>query len=257
MRQVKLCLHTGGSEVSYSELLKVATPAPTESWTPIPHHDLVERTRVGLANANLEVVNEAHALAKGGDRYFGLFQVRRPGMEATDHSLVLGLRNSHDKVFPAGLVAGSAVFVCDNLAFSGEVRLARKHTVNIYRDLPGKITLGIGKLGQLWVSQAKRFEAYKEKSFNDVRDVHDLLIRAIDSEACTVTQIKHVMDEYRNPTHEEFKANNVWRLFNAFTEAAKATQNLQTLSQRTVKLHALLDGYCGILEKDVIDIAAN
>jgi hypothetical protein len=33
---------------------------------------------------------------------------------------VLGLRNSHDKRFPAGLVGGSAVFVCDNLAFSGE-----------------------------------------------------------------------------------------------------------------------------------------
>jgi hypothetical protein len=29
------------------------------------------------------------------------------------------------------------VFVCDNLAFSGEIKIARKHTRFIVRDLPG------------------------------------------------------------------------------------------------------------------------
>lgn len=40
---------------------------------------------------------------------------------------VLGLRNSPDKMFPAGIVAGASVFVCDNLSFSGVINLARKH----------------------------------------------------------------------------------------------------------------------------------
>ena len=59
---------------------------------------------------------------------------------------MLGLRNSHDKTFPAGIVAGSAVFICDNLAFSGEVKLARKHTTHITRDLPRLVQSAVGQL---------------------------------------------------------------------------------------------------------------
>jgi len=61
--------------------------------------------------------------------------VRLPGQETSDYAWIVGLRNSHDKTYPAGLVAGSKVFVCDNLCFSGEVRLSRKHTRHAVRDL--------------------------------------------------------------------------------------------------------------------------
>ena len=49
----------------------------------------------------------------------------------TTSAFVVGVRNSHDKSFPAGLVIGASIFVCDNLSFSGEVKLARKHTVHV------------------------------------------------------------------------------------------------------------------------------
>jgi len=35
----------------------------------------------------------------------------------------VGLRNSHDKTFPAGLVAGTRVFICANLSFSGLIQM--------------------------------------------------------------------------------------------------------------------------------------
>jgi len=63
-----------------------------------------------------------------------------------DYTWVLGLRNSHDKTFPAGIVAGASVFVCDNLSFSGEVKFARKHTRFINRDLPQLVERSIGLL---------------------------------------------------------------------------------------------------------------
>ena len=44
------------------------------------------------------------------------------GNTNVDYSLVLGLRNSHDKTFPASLALGSQVLVCDNLSFFGEGR---------------------------------------------------------------------------------------------------------------------------------------
>ena len=52
---------------------------------------------------------------------------------------VLGVRNSNNKRFPAGLVMGVAPFVCDNLMFCGEVEVSRRHTKNIMSDLPARI----------------------------------------------------------------------------------------------------------------------
>jgi hypothetical protein len=39
--------------------------------------------------------------------------------------------------------------VCDNLSFSGEVRLARKHTSRIEADLPALVNRAVGQLGEL------------------------------------------------------------------------------------------------------------
>jgi hypothetical protein len=54
---------------------------------------------------------------------------------------VVGIRNSHDKAFAAGIIAGAQVLVCDNLCFSGEILLARKHTGHIHYDLPVMVTI--------------------------------------------------------------------------------------------------------------------
>ena len=59
-------------------------------------------------------------------RYFGLMEIHTQ-KASDDYCWVLGLRNSHDKIFPAGIVVGAAVLVCDNLSFSGEIKFARKH----------------------------------------------------------------------------------------------------------------------------------
>lgn len=76
-----------------------------------------------------------------------------------DYCWILGLRNSHDKTFPAGIIAGLSVFICDNLGFSGEVKLARKHTTHIIRDLPRLVQSAVGKLMDRWHHQAQRSPA--------------------------------------------------------------------------------------------------
>ena len=56
------------------------------------------------------------------------------------------LRHSHYKTFLAGIVAGSQAFCCDNLAAWEEVKLVRKHTTLIRRDLPRLVQSAVGKL---------------------------------------------------------------------------------------------------------------
>ena len=114
MTRTNLCLHCGSRAVPREQVAAVATPPRTPSWVPIPHARLLEGVRESLGRAGLSVVGEAHGLGRGGARYFGLLEVvnGRPG---GDFGLVVGLRNSHDKSFPAGLAVGARVLVCDNL----------------------------------------------------------------------------------------------------------------------------------------------
>src|SRR6478609_6735801 len=140
-----LILHCGAQKTTLDEVKAITTPRSTASWTPIPHHQLITQVQKALHSTNLTIGNQAHSLSHSGDRYFGLMEIK--GREASDdYCWVLGLRNSHDKTFPAGLVAGASVFVCDNLSFGGDVKFARKHTVNINRDLPQLVERSIGLL---------------------------------------------------------------------------------------------------------------
>jgi hypothetical protein len=59
----------------------------------------------------------------------------------------VGLRNSHDRGYPAGLVAGTGVFICENLSFCGEVEIGRKHTRFAVRDLNHLTARAVGQLG--------------------------------------------------------------------------------------------------------------
>jgi hypothetical protein len=241
--KTNLMLHAGADTVSREQISVVKTPERTATWVPIPHDRLLDGVQATLERAGLRVITEAHGLTKDGNRYFGLLQVAN-GHADEDFGLVVGLRNSHDKTFPAGLVIGAAVFVCDNLSFSGEVRLARKHTVHVERDLPSLIESAVGRLGDLRRTQEQRFDAYKHSEITDSA-AHDLVIQALDARVVPVTRIPKVLQEWREPRHPEFREGRTgWRLFNAFTEGLKG--NLDALPRRTQALHGLLDAACGL-----------
>src|SRR5207302_3376327 len=171
---------------------------------------LLATLRSALERAGLVVVSEAHGLTRDGARYFGLLQVVN-GHADEDFGLVVGLRNSHDKSFPAGLVVGASVFVCDNLSFSGEVKLARKHTAHVERDLPALSGRAVGRLGDLRRAQEQRFAAYKGSELADAA-AHGLVVRALDARVVPATKVPLVLREWRQPRHPEFReARSAWR----------------------------------------------
>ena len=235
-----LMLHCGANNVTFDQVVDVTTPEPTKTWFPIAHATLRTRVQEALTSLNMRVTEEAHALTAKGMRYFGLLRVQNCQAAGNDFGYVLGLRNSHDQAFTASIAVGSHVFVCDNLAFSGEITIARKHTRFIEQDLPRLTGNAIGLLSQKWTVMADRYDAYKHTELSDSQ-AHDFMIRAIDIEATTIKQLPTVIEEWRKPRHEEFAVRrDAWRLFNAFTEAAKES-SLTLLPQRTIRLHGLMD----------------
>src|SRR5271157_890128 len=88
-----LVLHCGANRAELQQVAEVRTPEPTKTWFPIPHLSLINRVREALTALNMRVVEEAHALAKGGDRYFGLLRVANGRVTSDDFGYVLGLRD--------------------------------------------------------------------------------------------------------------------------------------------------------------------
>jgi len=243
-RHPNLILHCGANIADRRDVEKVNTPRSTETWTPIPHIALINQVEKALKANRLNIGDFAHSLTKDGMRYFGLIEIIN-GENHDDYCWVLGLRNSHDKSYPAGVVCGSSVFVCDNLSFSGEVKLARKHTRHIVRDLPSLVTSGIGRLMDKWHDQSTRFTAYKHRAIDDTQ-AHDIIIRATDVGVCSNRLIPGVLHQWREPSHKEFTPRTVWSLFNGFTEALKEG-SLADLPKKTEALHALLDSHVGLV----------
>ncbi len=242
-----LLLHCGAHSADLKEIRQVKTPPSTESWCPIPHEQLITTVQNTLKSTNLRIGTQAHSLSHEGQRYFGLMEIHtRKAINSTseDYCWVLGLRNSHDKTYPAGIVAGAQVFVCDNLSFSGEIKFARKHTRFILRDLPQLVERSVGLLMAKWHDQDKRIAAYKDRELEDTQ-AHDLVIRAVDVGVCGNRLIPSVLSEWREPSHPVFEQRNVWSLFNAFTESLKEG-NLAELPKRTEALHGLLDTWVGL-----------
>jgi hypothetical protein len=246
-RPVDLCLHAGARRIEREQLIAAPTPQRTETWCPIAHNSLVEEAESGLNRAGFTVVQQVHALTEDSARYFGLFQVADLNAVESDYAFVVGLRNSHDQRFPAALCLGSQVFVCDNLAFASEVKIARRHTRHIERDLPGVVGQAIGRLAAFRTDQGKRFDTYRNMELGHEK-AHDLIIKLLDAKAITQTQLPDVLTEWRTPRHREFaEGQNVWRLFNACTEAVKGS--LWKLPTRTQALQGILDGHCGLLSE--------
>src|SRR4051794_21007654 len=103
-----LCLHTGGEALTYDDLRQVPIPEATETHMPLAHHELVEMVRFTLSYHGHEIVEEHHATAHEGMRYFGAMTLRSP---YGDYGDIVGLRNSNDRTFPIGIAFGSRVFV--------------------------------------------------------------------------------------------------------------------------------------------------
>ncbi|PCI27433.1 DUF932 domain-containing protein [Candidatus Wolfebacteria bacterium] len=241
-----LFLHCGANIVEdYQQIIDAVTPQETDTHKPLPHHIFIDMVKNHFGDT-MTITEENHSLSHEGARYFGLMKVERKGIITPDYSCVLGLRNSHDKKFPAALVAGSSVFVCDNLSFSGEEKAQRRHTRFMMRDLKGVISRCFARLNDHWGFQAKRFDAYKDFQLGDKEASH-LLLRAFEAGACRSNDIKGIWNQWNTPNHPEFQDRNAWSLFNAFTENLKG--NLNALPKRTDALHGILDIHCEVVNE--------
>ena len=236
--------HCGASRISLDGLGALADPVPyTDTHYPIRHDVFVELAKTTLRGGGYEIKTEEYSLIQeegAKDNMFGLLTLSN-GYD--DVGRVVGLRNSGSMHFLAQLGAGDHVFVCDNLVFTAQIIVGRKHTKNIMVDLPALMNSAVKTLGSEFKRQEGRREIYRGTEISDAM-AHDVMIRTMKTKDNTrgvpCSSLTAWVDEYRNPRHEQFKHGTAWGLQNAFTEVAKKW-NFATMQNRTEGLIQVMD----------------
>lgn len=216
----QLVVHRGGWLASKADLASVPVPEPTDSYVPVPYGRFVEEVELHVPRFGLTIGDARFALAREGEQMFGVLTCTN-GHGASDWGLAIGLRNSYDRSLSVGLVAGTHVFCCDNLAFSGEVSMQRKHTVHVFRDLPDLIYRMLSGVSSMRSRIAEETAAMKARELTPEWADH-LLVESVRRNALPASQLPKVLEAWERPRHEEFAPRTAWSLYNAFTEVQKS-----------------------------------
>jgi DNA polymerase III delta prime subunit len=104
--------------------------------------DKVDQAFETLSFRHIAVVNEEYAASNDGMKMFGVLDLETQ-MEGCRFSI--GIRNSHDKSLRLGLTAGLRVFVCSNMAFSGDFTpVLAKHSKSF--NLIDTLAVGVDRI---------------------------------------------------------------------------------------------------------------
>ena len=248
-------MHCGAQAVPFPTLVGLPVPERTDTHLPIPHHQFFELAQDRLLKQGYAITNPQHFLNREAAHYFSLMQIKHEDEEqGAEHSTMCALRNSHDKTFAASLEVGAKVFVCDNLSFSGDIVVGRKHTPNIWDELPEIFELAIKKMLVMRKRQDVRFAEYRQAPLDDY-SVDHLIMETYREGIINLKRIGKVNQEWHTPSADHGN-KSVWRYFNAVTSALgpASTNQLIQLPKKTIDLHMMLDNWCHIDMPDELAI---
>lgn len=232
-----LMLHAGGRKATIEDLCAVPVPAHTDSWRPVAYGDAVRATFEAIEDAGLGPVCRAqYGLRKDGGQMFAVLTI--DGGDTADHGLSIGLRQSYDQSLALGVAAGAKVFVCDNLAFSGEdFKIVRKNTTNVWADFRSLLASQIARAPAAFAAMGETFRALKGAPVTEDRG-YEVLGLAAGREILTPSQLNVAIGDWRKPRHEAFADRNGWALYNAVTEGLKKGPAAESIDR-----HAAAHGF--------------
>jgi hypothetical protein len=223
-------------KIGRTELAQITVPQATSTHKPVPHHVIVEALVETLSFRHIAVVNEEYAVSFDGMKMFGVLDLETQ-MEGCRFSI--GIRNSHDKSIRLGLTSGLRVFVCSNMAFSGEFTpVLAKHTKSF--NLIDTLAVGVDRIQRSFEPMRRQVEEWRQAQITDERAKLILYAAFVDGKLeAPRTLLPQVHRLYFQPEYEEFSPRTMWSLSNAFTSAFKELDPVPQF-KATAKLGAFL-----------------
>jgi len=212
---------------------KSPCPAPTDTWTPIPHAEVVDVLTKRAHDRGLVVRDSRFTVVDGalypsegvkveikGARLFGKLDLEPiAGVDFPDGCIPsLGVRNSTDKSYALSILAGARVLVCSNGVLAGEYVVSRRHTSGI--DLGDSIDRAL----DMFMESVKGFGELHERLRGrkvSVNKAKALTVDLADAGAIPSAHILPVVREFEKPSFREFRGDrSAWGLYGAVTHSS-------------------------------------
>lgn len=226
----------GSNKVSEAEVIQVPAVPFTKTHHPIHHRYILDAVRSGVAATGLEVKNKEYVLANEGKKMFSVWDISGSGSEELCWSI--GIRNSMDKSMALGITAGTRVFVCENLSFSGEFVAFRKHTKGlVYDELEFMAFRAMKKM----VEHLTRFQHWHEglKDFSlTEQDAKMLLVELMTQNVIAPSKFTRFNELYFGGGYDP----TLWGFHETVTDVLR-NSNLLTLPKKNRILNGVLDTY--------------
>ena len=233
-----LVAHCGARKITREELREIPIPVGTRTHQPLSHSEIVNVLEEALSFRYLKIVRDEFAVSSDGMKMFGVMDLNA---EFSGCRFSIGLRNSNDKSMRLALTAGYRVFVCDNMAFSGDFApLLHKHTRKL--ELYDAVSIAVDRIHRGFEPLKAQVGRMKEIELKDEQ------VKLLIYEAFMDRNIRgvprHLMsivhDLYFRPQQEAFRPRNLWSLSNAFTSAFKKLAPVKQF-EATARLGAFLN----------------
>ena len=229
-----LMIHRPGSHrVSLTDLrYNIPTPmAMGPRHKPIPHWQVVEAITEQVAARGWTVAKQELAVARKGHMLFGVMDLRQGGPDPYSGDPLsplpkglgtcFGFRSSTNQSFALRGVAGTRVFVCDNMALSG-TEFVMRHKLTLHLNLPMLISQALNK----FIHQSQQLiEALDRMRLTLLTDqaAKTRIFDLVNQGAMPLHLFDDVSRFYFKPTEEEpdCQPRTAWGLHNACTRAMK------------------------------------
>jgi hypothetical protein len=227
-----------GNRVSEAEVIAVPEVQWTRSFHPVHHRDIIKVIKNSIKEVGLEIRNAEYVLAQKGMQLFSVYDLSHSNNEMM---WSIGLRNSLNKSLSFSVTAGTRVFVCSNLCFSGTYMAVRKHTCGMDTDTLAVLAY---RTMQMIIPQLRAFQAWHEGLKNVPlleADAKLLLVEIMTNGVLAPSKFHQFMGLYANVYDD-----SVWGFHEAVTDILK-NSNLLVLPQKNKLLNQTIDNYIGSL----------
>jgi len=225
----------GSNRVSEAEVINVPDVPFTRTFHPVHHRDLIRVVKEGIQAVNLDITRAEYVLAQNNQRMFAVYDLSYSNGEMC---WSLGVRNSLNKSMSIGICAGTRVFVCENLSFSGEFLAFRRHTAGLDIDELAFIAF---KSVKRMVPLLKAFQAWHEglKGYKLTEADAKILMVEIMTNVLPPSKFHQFRGLFGNVYDD-----SLWGFHEACTDVLKDA-NLLVLPQKNKLLNDIINRYIG------------
>lgn len=241
---MSLMAHCDTNYVDESAVRLIPAPEWTKTWHPVSHGQLIDATQAACDEAGIGVVEKKYSLNKTGEKMFASWNLDVGNGRI---GYALGFRHATNRTMRIGFTAGTVVFICDNMCFSGDYMAFRMHTGGLDMD---ELYLMAQRCLQGAVLEMERLHEWQTNLHNIYvprQDLKGLVFDMIADGVFSGGQINNYLSclEEEKSVRHGYRLDGATSLYAVHGAATRLMRpwNMLRTSEATAKLQLVCDGY--------------